>query len=437
MAVCPAPQYRARQPRTTPLYRLAEELYDEVKGLWEERFERRYGFWRGMVDEQVRRYLDCGIFENGFARIHCPDCHAEYLLAFSCKTRDLCPSCAAKRGAATAALLAEDVLEQVGHAQWGFVIPKMLRPDFLHDRELLGRLALAAWQTVRELMVASVGDEDLRPGMVGVVQTAGDLGNWHPHVHALVSRGGWTSEEEWVPVPYVDQHAAELLYRHKVMRFLQDVGLLREERSELLLSWRHTGFSVHNGVCVEPEDEGSLERLARYILRPPISLERMRWDGAGEVRYRRKGGHDAAGLQQGEEERFDPLEFLARVIMHVPEPRRHLVRYYGWYSNVSRGKRRRLQGTRPADQAGAAREPRGDEHDRSPDARALRRHWAEMIKRIYEVDPLICPSCGGEMRVVAFITEHEVVDKILRHLERREEGRGRGPPGSGRAQAAS
>lgn len=138
MAVCPAPQYRARQPRTTPLYRLAEELYDEVKGLWEERFERRYGFWRGMVDEQVRRYLDCGIFENGFARIRCPDCHAEYLLAFSCKTRDLCPSCAAKRGAATAALLAEDVLEQVGHAQWVFVIPKMLRPDFLHHRELLG-----------------------------------------------------------------------------------------------------------------------------------------------------------------------------------------------------------------------------------------------------------------------------------------------------------
>jgi len=60
-----------------------------------------------------------------------------------------------------------------------------------------------------------------------------------------------------------------------------------------------------------------------------------------------------------------------------------------------------------------------------------------MIKGIYEVNPLICPSCGGEMRVVALITEHEVVDKILQHLERREEGRGRGPAGSGRAQAAS
>jgi len=60
--------------------------------------------------------------------IRCPDCAEEYLLAFSCKTRELCPSCAANRSAATAALLAEDVLEEVAHAQWVFVIPKMLRP---------------------------------------------------------------------------------------------------------------------------------------------------------------------------------------------------------------------------------------------------------------------------------------------------------------------
>jgi hypothetical protein len=64
--------------------------------------------------------------------------------AFSCKTRGLCPSCSAKRSAATAALLAEEVIEQVGHAQSVFVIPKMLRPSFLQHRELLGELPRAA-----------------------------------------------------------------------------------------------------------------------------------------------------------------------------------------------------------------------------------------------------------------------------------------------------
>jgi len=82
-----------------------------------------------------------------------------------------------------------------------------------------------------------------------------------------------------------------------------------------------------------------VERLARYIMRPPVSLERMAWDGVGDVCYRRKRGHESTGLREREVESFDPGEFLARVIMHIPEPRRHLVRYYGWYSNVSRDKR--------------------------------------------------------------------------------------------------
>jgi hypothetical protein len=125
----------------------------------------------------------------------------------------------------------------------------------------------------------------------------------------------------------VDEHAAELLFRHKVMRLLQDVGLLTEERTELLLSWRHTGFSVHNRVRVEPEDGPAVERLARYIMRPPISLERIGWSGDGEVLYQPKGGHDGGpGPHRDPVEAFDPAEFLARVIMHVPEPRRHLVR---------------------------------------------------------------------------------------------------------------
>jgi hypothetical protein len=88
-------------------------------------------------------------------------------------------------------LLAEEVFEEVGRAQWVFVMPKMLRPCFLHHRGLLGVLAHAAWETVLELMCAAAGEEGTRPGVVAVVQTAGDLANWHPHMHATVSRVVW------------------------------------------------------------------------------------------------------------------------------------------------------------------------------------------------------------------------------------------------------
>ena len=133
----------------------------------------------------------------------------------------------------------------------------------------------------------------------------------------------------------------------------------------------------------------------------------MRWEAGGEVRYRRKPGLDSgvSGLQ-GNLELFDPADFPARVIMHVLESRRHLVRYYGWYSNASRGKRRRQAESVEAPQTGGTQ---ADAPRKSPppDAHALRRRWAELIKRVHEVDPLVCPLCGGEMRIIALIIDHE------------------------------
>jgi hypothetical protein len=119
--------YRPRHPQATPRCRLVEAHDADVRDTWEEQYERHCGFWRGVADKAVGAYLDCGILENGFARARCGACHAEDLVAFSCKGRGLCPSCAAKRAAALAAFLREEVLADVAHAQWVFSIPKMLR----------------------------------------------------------------------------------------------------------------------------------------------------------------------------------------------------------------------------------------------------------------------------------------------------------------------
>jgi len=123
-------------------------------------------------------------------------------------------------------------------------------------------------------------EEELIPGMIAVVQTFGDDLSWHPHVHALVTRGGWNRAGEWTPVPYVDGEAAAVVFRQKVFGFLRARGLLHPERARLLLSWRHSGFSVHTSVTVAENDPDGLERLARYLLRPPVSLERLQVDEA-------------------------------------------------------------------------------------------------------------------------------------------------------------
>jgi hypothetical protein len=90
-----------------------------------------------------------------------------------------------------------------------------------------GRLA----QTVKELMAAAVEEKGFRPGMVSVVQTFGEGAKFHPHIQALCSRGGRTASGEWIPLPYVDEAAAEKLFRHKVLALLRR-GLLSHERIE-------------------------------------------------------------------------------------------------------------------------------------------------------------------------------------------------------------
>lgn len=428
VAECAAGFYRARKPQETPLYRLVEAVYGQVKGVWEERFERRYGFWRAFVDDVVNAYLDCGRFESGFARVRCSDCGDEFLVATSCQKRGFCPSCGAKRAAAFAAFLADEVLEEVGHAMWTFSLPKMIRPYFVHHPELRGRLCRAAYETVQEMMVtAAIGRQGFCTGMVAFAATAGDLLNINPHVHAIAPRGGWDVAGSWVPVAYIDTDVAERLFRAKVITFLRSEGLLSDERARILMSWNHnSGFSVDDSVRFEPEDRESMEKVARYILRPPLSLERLKYsEGDDEVVYRRKGSND----QAGGEERIDALDFLARVIAHIPPPRIHLVRYMGHYSNVSRGRRKKGK-----ENALTPGRPRLEEDDGLTDAerRARRRAWARLIRRIYEVDPLVCTSCGGEMRIVSVILEHRVITRILGHLANRGIEPGRGPPESPR-----
>jgi hypothetical protein len=68
-------------------------------------------------------------------------------------------------------------------------------------------------------------------------------------------------------VPYVDEGAAETLFRHKVLALLRRRGLVSQERIELLLSWRRSGFSVHNRVFAHPGDGRDFEALVRYMMK--------------------------------------------------------------------------------------------------------------------------------------------------------------------------
>ena len=93
-----------------------------------------------------------------------------------------------------------------------------------------------------------------------------------------------------------------------------------------------------------------------------------------------------------------------------------MVRYYGWYSNKKRGLRLKQGLLRPGDEPYQAKEIEIiDVSDYQP-KRIPSKTWRECIKKIWEVDPLTCHNCGGEMKIISFITERNVIRHILEHL---------------------
>jgi hypothetical protein len=136
------------------------------------------------------------------------------------------------------------------------------------------------------------------------------------------------------------------------------------------------------------------------MIRPLLSLERLSLDEReGKVCYR-------YGKDREEVEQMDYLEFIARVTSHIPDKGQVTVRYYGLYANAHRGKIRK---------ASLALSPFliVEEELRPLPSKG----WAEMIRKVYEVDPMVCPQCGGTMKVIAFLTDYAVVDRIIDHLK--------------------
>ena len=77
--------YRPRRPKESPLWQcLCAHFYDFIQA-YPEKYEKKYGFLKPVVEDVVNKYLDCGDLTKGFARIYCENCKKSMLLPFSCK----------------------------------------------------------------------------------------------------------------------------------------------------------------------------------------------------------------------------------------------------------------------------------------------------------------------------------------------------------------
>ncbi len=130
------------------------------------------------------------------------------------------------------------------------------------------------------------------------------------------------------------------------------------------------------------------------MIRCPLVLERLNWDAErAEVTYQarpKRSKGPSAGIA-----RWDVLEFIARITDHIPEPGQQLVRNWSYYANASRAKRRRESGIENSTEDTQHGQDSSDAH------RQRRLSWAKMIQKVYEIDPLLCSFCGGEVKILS------------------------------------
>ena len=235
------------------------------------------------------------------------------------------------------------MIKAVPHRHFILSIPKILRRYFLYDRDLLSDLSRCGWESLKAFFQEAVPEQGAVPGAAVAIQSFGDFLGFNAHLHVLASDGCFYGNGMFRVAPRFEAKQLEEIFRHNVFKMLLSKGKITQELVDMLMSWRHSGFNVYCGPRIQPGDGQAMENLARYIIRASFSQERMTYiPEESKVIYQSKACPRPGSGNRKQQKVFDALEWLAAMCSHVPNKGEQMVRYYGFYSNVSRGKRKKL-----------------------------------------------------------------------------------------------
>ncbi len=271
------PAYRRRQPEKDPLYQILAshlETFLQQARTSEHRLPLH-------VEQEMRAYLECGLLPYGFMRVRCEECGHDQVVAFSCKKRGFCTSCAGRRMADTAARLVDHVLPRVPVQQWVLSLPYEIRYRLAWDGKLLSAV-LAVFQRVvhgwYRRQAQALGQSDGRCGSVTFVQRFGSSLNLNPHIHVLFLDGVYVDGDEgpeFIAAPKLGDDDVQQIVEttaRRLIRLCMKRGLLDDSQVDTLADEEPvlaaiTAASVR-GLIATGERAG--QRLRR-VLRDPAT----------------------------------------------------------------------------------------------------------------------------------------------------------------------
>ena len=333
---------------------------------------------RRSVIENVGRMIDCGDPSKGGAMFGCPLCGDLKFVPFRCKSR-FCPSCGNKYNQFRSLHMSSKLVSCV-HRHCVFTIPEELRIYFLNDRSLLNCLFHSVRDVVLRMFFKMNKSELFTPGFICVLHTFGRDLKWNPHIHALISEGGAGNFTPWRTVKHFDYNFLRIAFRKVLLEQLSKRLPPSFNKIKNFIYKKHEdGFYVRAkpNLCTP---DITIKYISRYLGRPVIASSRIdNYDG-DFVTFHYTRHEDNKTIT----ERIPALDFIKRLIIHIPEKHFKMLRYYGIYAKHHKQEKKLRKCLSPEKK------------------KFLLRYldWRNSILLSFGYDPLCCQKCGSSMLVL-------------------------------------
>lgn len=342
---------------------------------------------RSSVVENVDKMINCGDPSFGGAMYGCSKCGNLKFVPFRCHSR-FCPTCGNMYSIDRTTSMSFKLIN-VQHRHCVFTIDENLRPFFLKNRSLLNCLFSAVNSVVSRMFHKDNKHELFTPGFICVLHTFGRDLKWNPHIHCLISEAGVGISGLTRPKKHFD---------YKLLRLSFQTALLNELEQQLGPEFKKVKSAVYknhkNGFYVYAKPKKCdprqvIKYIGRYLGRPVIATSRIdKYDGDNVTFHYNR--HEDEKLVT---ETLPVMDFIERLIQHVPEKHFKQIRYYGIYARHYYSDKRLA---------------RAIPNERHKLYRSFNQ-WRTSILSSFGYDPLKCSCCGETMIFTELYYKHERV----------------------------
>lgn len=342
---------------------------------------------RDVEMENISKMIHCGDPSFGGAMYVCPACHNMKFVPFRCKSR-FCPTCGVKYSHERSASMSFKLVNCT-HRHCVFTIDEELRHFFLEDRSLLNCLFHAVRSVILRMFHRMNKSKNFVPGFICVLHTFGRPLEWNPHIHCLVSEGGYSDDGFWRPVKHFNYTYFRNAFQTALLNEMeQHIGPSFKKVKAYIYLKDKNGFYVYAkpNLC---DPDTVTKYISRYLGRPVIALKRIDSYDGKYVTFHYNRHEDNAYIRRT----LPVMDFIKLLIQHIPEKHFKMTRYYGLYAR-HREIDKKLHHTI---------------HKSKHRFIKSFTKWRQDILLSFGYDPLCCPHCKKEMVLAEIYYNHNRV----------------------------